>query len=100
MDQAKTQSTSLNSFGQNEGLEFQLTDVADARRILDTESMAQFDVATVALSAPQPLPVFGRHGCRPTAPVTGRAIGLGTLKPKDRQHPPTSRCRSAETMRR
>ena len=47
MDQAKNQSTSPDSLWQDEGLEFELTDIADARRTLDTESMAQFDVAAV-----------------------------------------------------
>ena len=34
------------SSSQDEGFEFELTDLEEARRILDTESISQFDVAT------------------------------------------------------
>ena len=33
---------------QDEGFEFELTDLEEARRVLDSESMSQFDVASVA----------------------------------------------------
>ena len=46
MDQAK-KPTSPDSRWQDEGLEFELTDIDEARRILDTESISQFDVATL-----------------------------------------------------
>ena len=36
---------------QDEGFEFELTDLEEARRVLDSESMSQFDVATVASPA-------------------------------------------------
>jgi len=36
---------------QGEGFEFELTDLEEARRVLDSESMSQFDVATVASPA-------------------------------------------------
>ena len=32
---------------QDEGLEFELTDLEDARRVLDGESMSQFDVVSI-----------------------------------------------------
>jgi hypothetical protein len=35
----------------DEGFEFELTDLDEARRVLDSESMSQFDVATVASPA-------------------------------------------------
>ncbi len=50
MDPPKKQSTPEESFWQDEGFEFEHTDFAEARRILDTESVSQFDVATVVSS--------------------------------------------------
>lgn len=47
MDPPKKQSTTPESFWQEEGFEFEHTDFDEARRILDTESVSQFDVATV-----------------------------------------------------
>ena len=47
MDPHKKPSVSPESTPQDEGLEFELTDFDDARRVLDSESMSQFDVATV-----------------------------------------------------
>lgn len=47
MDQAKKQPTAHDFPRQDEGFEFELTDIEEARRILDTESLSQFDVATI-----------------------------------------------------
>ena len=72
MDQAKNQSTSPDSLWQDEGLEFELTDIAEARRVLDTESGAQFEVATVG--SPEQWKRL-RRGKLPTdRALTGRAI--------------------------
>ncbi len=46
MDQPKKPSTSQESFWQEEGFDFEHTDFEEARRILDTESVSQFGVAT------------------------------------------------------
>ena len=47
MDQPEKQFSTTDSLRQDEGFEFELTDIKEARRILDTESMSQFDVASV-----------------------------------------------------
>jgi hypothetical protein len=47
MDQPKKPPAPKEPSWQDEGLEFELTDLDEARRILDTESISQFDVATV-----------------------------------------------------
>ena len=47
MEQRKTPPTPPDSVWQDEGFEFELTDIDEARRILDTESISQFDVATI-----------------------------------------------------
>lgn len=47
MDQRKNQPVPPESIWQEEGFEFELTDIDEARRILDTESISQFDVATI-----------------------------------------------------
>jgi hypothetical protein len=39
---------------QDEGLEFELTDLVEARRVLDNESVSQFDVATFVPPAHRP----------------------------------------------
>ena len=46
MDQCKKLSDHLSSSWQHEGLEFELTDVEEARRILDSESMSQFGMTS------------------------------------------------------
>ena len=46
--QLKKPFTPDDAFWQKEGFEFELTDFGDARRVLDAESISQFDVATVA----------------------------------------------------
>ena len=56
----------------DEGLEFELTDIEEARRILDAESESQFDVASV--SRPEQWKRV-RRGSLPTdRALTGRAI--------------------------
>jgi len=66
------QSTSRDSLWQDGGLEFELTDIAEARRVLDTESVSQFDVATVV--SPEHSKRL-RRGTLPTdRALTGRAI--------------------------
>lgn len=72
MDRAKKESTSSNSLWQDGAFEFELTDVADARRVLDTESMAQFDVATVLL--PEQWKRLRRRTLPTDRALTGRAI--------------------------
>ena len=47
MDQPTKKPTSSASLWQHEGFEFEWTDIEEARRILDAESMSQFDGATV-----------------------------------------------------
>lgn len=47
MDPPKKQPSSPASTLQDEGLEFELTDFGDARRVLDDESISQFHGATV-----------------------------------------------------
>ena len=47
MDQLKRQSSTADSLRQDKGFEFEFTEIEEARRILDAESMSQFDVATV-----------------------------------------------------
>jgi hypothetical protein len=51
MDPPKKSSTSPPSTLQDEGLEFELTDFGEARRILDDESISQFHVATAVSPA-------------------------------------------------
>ena len=51
MDPPKKPSTPLPSTWHDEGLEFEITDFGEARRILDDESISQFHVETVASPA-------------------------------------------------
>ncbi len=51
MDPPKKPSTSPPSTWQDEGLEFEITDFGEAKRILDDESIAQFHVETVVSPA-------------------------------------------------
>ena len=72
MDPPKKQSTASNDPTPDEGFEFELTDIEEARRILDTESVSQFDVFTVVP------PGHWQRLRRPKLPtdraVTGQAI--------------------------
>ncbi len=68
----KNQSTPTDRLRQDEGFEFELTDIDEARRILDTESVSQFDVASIAM--PERWKKL-RRGTVPTdRALTGRAI--------------------------
>jgi hypothetical protein len=72
MDQSRKPSVSPSSSWQDEGLEFELTDFEEARRILDAESLSQYDVSSVA---PPDHWKRLRRGQLPTdRALTGRAI--------------------------
>jgi hypothetical protein len=47
MDPHKKPATAPAPPWQDEGLEFELTDLEEARRVLDSESMSQFDVVSI-----------------------------------------------------
>ncbi len=51
MDPQKKEPGSPASTWHDEGLEFELTDLDEARRVLDAESISQFDVASVVSPA-------------------------------------------------
>jgi len=51
MDPSKQQNPPPASTWKDEGLEFEITDFGEARRVLDNESIAQFDVATAVSPA-------------------------------------------------
>ena len=51
MAPSKQQNPPPASTWQDEGLEFELTDFGEARRVLDNESISQFDVATAVSPA-------------------------------------------------
>ena len=72
MDQTRKPSVAHSSPRQDEGLEFELTDFAEARRILDSESLSQFDVSRVV---PEDHWKRSRRGGLPTdRALTGRTI--------------------------
>lgn len=54
------------------GFEFELTDIEEARRILDTESISQFDVATIV--PPEHWKRLRRANLPTDRALTGRAI--------------------------
>ena len=72
MDPPKNPSTSPPSTWQHEGLEFEVTDFGEAKRILDDESISQFHVETFVS------PAQWKRLRRPTLPtdraLTGQAI--------------------------
>jgi hypothetical protein len=70
-DKPPTSPTSPESVW-DEGLEFELTDLEEARRILDTESVSQFDVFTVA--RPEQWKRLRRASLPTDRALTGRAI--------------------------
>jgi hypothetical protein len=72
MDPPKKPPTSPESVWQDEGLEFELTDIEDARRTLDAESVSQFDVFTV--SRPEHWKRLRRASLPTDRALTGRAI--------------------------
>ena len=72
MDQSKQPSVSASSFPQEEALEFELTNIEEARRVLDAGSLTQFDVASVV--RPEQWKRLRRRS-RPTdRALTGQAI--------------------------
>jgi hypothetical protein len=80
MNPPKSQPNPLQSPPQDEGFEFELTDIEDARRTLDSESMSQFDVATV--DAPDKWKRLRRAKLPTDRALTGQAIDwLLTLPP-------------------
>lgn len=81
MDQSKKQSPSSQSLWQDKGFEFELTDIEEARRILDTESLSQFEVATVV--PPEHWKKLRRGNLPTDRALTGQAIDwLLDLPPK------------------
>lgn len=56
----------------DEGLDFELTDIAEARRILDVESISQFDVA--GIDRPQQWKRLRRASLPTDRALTGHAI--------------------------
>lgn len=69
----------------NDGFDFEITDIGEARRILDAESESQFDVASVA--RPGEWERLRRAKLPTDRALTGRAIDwLIALPPKLRPH--------------
>ena len=72
MNTIRSDPASAESTGQEGSFEFELTDIDEARRILDNESLSQFDVAGVV--PPERWKKL-RRGSLPTdRALTGRAI--------------------------
>ena len=73
MDQPKEPSPPPESESEwGEGLEFELTDIGEARRILDAESISQFDVASI--DRPEHWKRLRRASLPTDRALTGRAI--------------------------
>ena len=72
MDQSKKPPTSPESSWQEGGFEFELADLEEARRILDTESISQFDVAAVV--PPEQWKKLRRAQVATDRALTGRSI--------------------------
>jgi hypothetical protein len=69
----------------DEGLEFELTDIEEARRIADTEAESQFDVA--AIERPQHWKKLRRLSLPSDRALTGRALDWPmSLPPNLRPH--------------
>ncbi|MEO8310935.1 MAG: hypothetical protein ABI520_07175 [Caldimonas sp.] len=88
MDQRDKPSTPPESV-RGEGLDFELTDIDEARRILDEESISQFDVASVA--RPEHWKRLRRANLPTDRALTGRAIDWllalpPTLRPQSLSH--------------
>lgn len=71
MDPSENQSIA-SSPRQEVGFEFELTDIEEARRILDSESLSQFDVATIG--RPEHWKRLRRRNLPTDRALTGRAI--------------------------
>jgi hypothetical protein len=81
MDQHNKQSTAPGLLSRNDGFDFEVTDIEEARRILDAESESQFDVATVV--RPEHWERLRRRRLPTDRALTGRAIDwLIALPPK------------------
>ena len=78
MDQHKKPASSPESVW-DEGFEFELTDIDEARRILDAESESQFDVA--AVERPQHWKKLRRVSLPTDRALTGRALDWLTNLP-------------------
>ena len=72
MDPPKKQPPSPDSSWQDEGFDFELTDFDEARRILDSESLSQFDVG--ALERPEHWKRVRREKRPSDRALTGQAI--------------------------
>ena len=88
MDQPDKPSTPPESVW-GEGLDFELTDIEAARRILDEESISQFDVASVA--RPEHWKRLRRANLPTDRALTGQAIAWllalpPTLRPQSLSH--------------
>lgn len=85
MDQFKNQSASSGFPGRNDGFDFEITNLQEARRVHDAEAESQFDVATVA--PPEHWERLRRARLPTDRALTGRAIDwLLALPPKLRPH--------------
>lgn len=72
MDPTEKPTDPTESSWHDEGLEFELTDIEDARRVLDAESVSQFDVA--AIDSPAHWKRVRRASLPTDRALTGRAI--------------------------
>jgi hypothetical protein len=86
MDQPKKQPVSPSSSWHDEGFDFELTDFNEARRILDSGSLSQFDVA--AVMPPEHWEKLRRRKVPTDRALTGRAIDWllalpATLRPQN-----------------
>lgn len=85
MDQHSKNFAASGLPGRNEGFDFEITDIHEARRIHDAESESQFDGATVA--RPEHWARLRREKLPTDRALTGRAIDwLIALPPKLRPH--------------
>ena len=72
MHQSKQPSVSASSSSQEEALEFELTNIEEARRVLDAGSLTQFDVANVV--RPEQWKRLRRRNLPTDRALTGQAI--------------------------
>jgi hypothetical protein len=89
MDQPKKPLASPHAARKDEGFEFEFTDIEEARRILDTESISQFDVAGIV--PPEHWKKQRRVKLPTDRALTGRAIDWllalpPTLRPENLTH--------------
>jgi hypothetical protein len=72
MDRTKNQTLPAKRSWEDEGFEFELTDFDDAKRVLDSESLSPFDVATIV--PPEHWAKVRRARVPTDRALTGRAI--------------------------